>query len=52
MKKKFNMESGHTNYELLARIADNPANIKVVWGNCLDNLKMEEHILITKKCEF
>ena len=39
MKKKFNIESGHTNYELLNRIADNPENIKVVWGNCLDNLK-------------
>jgi len=39
IKQKFNIESNHTNYELVTRIKNNPTNIKVVWGNCLDNLK-------------
>jgi DNA modification methylase len=39
MKQKFNMDMNHTDYELLTRVSKNPENIKVVWGNCLDNLK-------------
>ena len=38
VKLKYNKDCGFTNYSLLERInADN--SIKVVWGDCLDNLK-------------
>lgn len=39
IKRQFNIENGHTNYDLLNCISSNSTNIKVVWGNCLDNLK-------------
>lgn len=39
IKKKYNIETNHINDDLLIRITNNPNNIKVVWGNCLDNLK-------------
>jgi len=39
IKQKLNIETSFTNYELVTRITNNPTNIKIVWGNCLDNLK-------------
>ena len=38
MKLKFNSENNHTYYDLFNTIKAN-TSIKVVWGNCLDNLK-------------
>jgi DNA modification methylase len=39
IKLKLNKEENFTDYKLIDNITTNPENIKVIWGNCLDNLK-------------
>ncbi len=39
IKLKLNKEENFTDYKLINNITTNPENIKVIWGNCLDNLK-------------
>ena len=39
VKKKYNIENDYTDYDLLTKLTNNPENIKVTWGNCLENLK-------------
>lgn len=39
IKRQFNIDNDYNDYDLLTKLTNNPDNIKVTWGNCLENLK-------------